>query len=177
MITKADIEAFYKAVSDIDLKFPVAAISKATGESKANVSKILSKKLEPSESFLTRFYSKFPKSSKNVSNELTVNEIIESNKTLATAMLKFAEAQIVEARAKESWAEANRILAKNNEELLQMKKTTANSSKETFEAVHTKLSVLQEFLLDNLTKPKQFHSRQEAVTALNTKTNEILKGK
>ena len=66
MLKRNDIERFYQEVGKLDLKFPVAAIAKATGESKGNVSRILNKKLAPSESFLKRFNEKFSLSTKNV---------------------------------------------------------------------------------------------------------------
>lgn len=65
MLTKTQIERFYTDVEGLGLKFPVAAIADATGENKANVSKYLGKKLEPSEGFLKRFYEKFPKGGNN----------------------------------------------------------------------------------------------------------------
>jgi len=74
MLKKEDIEQFYKDVSTLGLKFPVAAISEATGQSKSNVSKYLSRNLEPSEAFLKKFYDKFPVSSKKVSRETIVQE-------------------------------------------------------------------------------------------------------
>lgn len=61
MVTKTQIEQFYKDVDSLGFKFPVAAISKATGESKGNVSSYLGKKLSPSESFLKKFYDGFKK--------------------------------------------------------------------------------------------------------------------
>jgi hypothetical protein len=75
MLQKAEIEQFYKDVKALDLKFPVAAISEATGQSKSNVSKYLSRKLEPSESFLKAFYERFPKNGKIVSRETLDQEI------------------------------------------------------------------------------------------------------
>lgn len=74
MLKKEDIEQFYKDVNQLGLKFPVAVISEATGQSKSNVSKYLSRKLEPSESFLNAFYGKFPKEGKKVSKELNGSE-------------------------------------------------------------------------------------------------------
>lgn len=59
MITRDKIDSFYKDVDDLKLKFPVAAISKATGESKGNVSRYLNKRDEPSEAFLKKFYDSF----------------------------------------------------------------------------------------------------------------------
>jgi hypothetical protein len=60
MLRQEDIDRFYKQVELLDFKFPVAAIAKATGFSKGNVSNYLSRKMEPSENFLKAFYSKFP---------------------------------------------------------------------------------------------------------------------
>lgn len=69
MVTKTDIEKFYKDVEALGLKFPVAAIAEATETSKPQVSRILNKKIDPSPAFLKRFYEKFPNSVKNVSRE------------------------------------------------------------------------------------------------------------
>jgi hypothetical protein len=60
MLTNDDISEFYKAVERLNLKFPVADISRATEEDKGNVSKYLKKKLEPSEGFIKKFYEAFP---------------------------------------------------------------------------------------------------------------------
>lgn len=69
MLTEKDISEFYNEVEKLGLKFPVAAISKATGYGKSNVSQYLSGKLEPSESFIGAFYKAFPKSTQNVARE------------------------------------------------------------------------------------------------------------
>lgn len=69
MLTEKDILEFYKDVEKLGLKFPVAAISKATGYGKSNVSQYLGKKLDPSEAFIHAFYKAFPKSTQNVSRE------------------------------------------------------------------------------------------------------------
>jgi hypothetical protein len=61
----AKIERFYADLEALDLKAPVADISRKTGESKGNVSKIVRRLKEPSDSFLERFY----KSYLNVSHE------------------------------------------------------------------------------------------------------------
>jgi hypothetical protein len=47
MITNDLIDKFYKDVTELKLRFPVAAIAKATGFSKGNVSDYLNKKKEP----------------------------------------------------------------------------------------------------------------------------------
>jgi transcriptional regulator with XRE-family HTH domain len=69
MVKRSDIDKFYEDVKSLDLRFPVAAISRATGQSKANVSKYISGKLEPSETFLKAFNEAFQISGKNVSRE------------------------------------------------------------------------------------------------------------
>lgn len=52
MKTTDSIQDFYNYVDELRLRFPVAAISQATGFDKSNVSKVLSRKLEPSTAFL-----------------------------------------------------------------------------------------------------------------------------
>jgi len=64
MITKEEIDRFYKDVAALGLKFPGSTISEATGFSKSNVSEYLSRKKEPSENFLKAFYAKFSKGSR-----------------------------------------------------------------------------------------------------------------
>lgn len=68
-LTTDRVERFYKDVDTLRLKFPVAEISRATGQSKGNVSKYLSQTLEPSNAFLDRFYRAYANSFKNVSRE------------------------------------------------------------------------------------------------------------
>lgn len=55
------IERFYKDIRGLAIKSPVSAIAEATGENKGNVSKYINQKMQPSESFLNRFYMKFGK--------------------------------------------------------------------------------------------------------------------
>lgn len=69
MLTRDKIERFYEDVKRLGIKKPVAAISRATGDDKSNVSKYLSRKMEPSEEFLDRFYEKFKSSIKVVSKD------------------------------------------------------------------------------------------------------------
>lgn len=76
MLTKEQIERFYSEVERLALRFPVASISAKTSEPKSNVSKYLNRKLEPSESFIERFYVGFKdellKSYKNVPRETSL---------------------------------------------------------------------------------------------------------
>lgn len=50
---------FLKIVKDLNLRFPIAEIVEKTGVDKGTVSKILSKKLEPSDNFLSKFSEAF----------------------------------------------------------------------------------------------------------------------
>lgn len=59
MNTKRSISKFYRDLESLSLRFPVAEIVKKTGFAKGNVSEILSKKKEPSENFLYKFYQSF----------------------------------------------------------------------------------------------------------------------
>lgn len=65
-MTTDRVERFYKDVGTLRLKFPVAEIARATGQSKGNVSKYLSQTLEPSNAFLDRFYRAYSDSFKKV---------------------------------------------------------------------------------------------------------------
>ncbi len=59
MLTQQKIDRFYSDVEALKLKFPVAVISKATGDDKSNVSKYLKRKLDPPDEFIDRFNEKF----------------------------------------------------------------------------------------------------------------------
>lgn len=63
MLTTREIDGFYSRVDELGLKFPVAAIARATGYSKGNISDYLKKRKQPSENFLKKFYEVFPKGS------------------------------------------------------------------------------------------------------------------
>lgn len=69
MLKAVDIENFYKHVNSLGIKFPVAAIAKATGFSKGNVSDYLKRVKDPSENFIKKVYQAFPESSKKVPSE------------------------------------------------------------------------------------------------------------
>ena len=76
MLTQDKIDQFYKDVESLKLKNPVSTIAKMMKRSKGNISDYLSKKKEPSESFIDTFYDAFgeflPKEqeqAKNVVNE------------------------------------------------------------------------------------------------------------
>lgn len=69
MTNKEIIDKFYADVESLGLKFPVAAIAGRTGFSKGNVSVYLSRKKDPSESFLKKFYAVYKESFKKVPRE------------------------------------------------------------------------------------------------------------
>ncbi|WP_315816176.1 S24 family peptidase [Paraflavitalea speifideaquila] len=75
MLTKLQIEAFYKDFESLSLRFPVAALSKATGESKGNVSRYLSRQADPSEAFIKKFYDSFYEGAPPVVDSLTEKPI------------------------------------------------------------------------------------------------------
>lgn len=75
MLKAVDIENFYKHVNSLGIKFPVAAIAKATGFSKGNVSDYLKRVKDPSENFIKKVYQAFPESSKKVPPEQSGGKI------------------------------------------------------------------------------------------------------
>jgi hypothetical protein len=56
MLTQETIEKFYKDVDSLNIKKKGAAITKATGFPKSNVSEYLNRKKVPSENFIIAFY-------------------------------------------------------------------------------------------------------------------------
>lgn len=93
MITKEIIERFYRDVDSLGLKFPVATIAEATGTSKGNVSKYLSKKIAPSEAFINAFYDKVYKSSRQVSKETIEQPEAQEKNDVDTTRLLIATLQ------------------------------------------------------------------------------------
>lgn len=154
MLRREEIERFYKDLEGLDLKFPVAAIAKATGHSKANVSKYLSRKLEPSEAFLKAFYEKVQNSGKNVSPEVFVSH--KEGESLHLAILAIAESNKGLVRANTAIAEANKILAE---------KVPESDSSEIPLAVESRFSDLLE-LIAELGTGTRWKSKQEALAVL-----------
>lgn len=72
IMSRAEIDQFYKDVEALGLRFPVADISKATRFAKGQVSEYLNKKKEPSENFIRAFYKSFKIGSTNVSRETSL---------------------------------------------------------------------------------------------------------
>lgn len=156
MIRQDDIDKFYSDVEGLRLKFPVAAITRATGESKGNVSKILRRQLSPSESFLNRFYGQFPKSSEKVSSEIgeTVTNLSESNRMMAEAVVKGIN---------------------RNEEEVQRLRESVNENKEKLEVLIASFRSLQQMVLESAVKRKEFRSLEDATAAFRKKRALFLK--
>jgi transcriptional regulator with XRE-family HTH domain len=153
MIKAGDNERFYKDVEGLGLKFPVAAIAKATGYSKGNVSQYLSKKLPPSESFLNAFYDAFKESIKKVSHETPE---VSSNNNLTEAILSIT-------RSNEGLVRANTVIAEANLKLAE--KVSASESEEIPLAVESRFSDLLE-LIAELGTGTRWKSKQEALAVL-----------
>lgn len=78
MLTKEIIEKFYKDVEALGLEHPVAALEGKTGVSKGQISKVLSKKLKPSQTLIDKFYESFNLVSYEKSNEGKANTLTEA---------------------------------------------------------------------------------------------------
>ena len=147
MLRREQIEQFYEDIRRLDLKFPVAAIASETGHSKANVSKYLSRKLEPSESFLNAFYDKFLNSGKKVSRETEI-------KPIQTAL-----PSDYKDRAIFNLTESYSSLSRSYEELVQMVKTlTGGADLRTQQVLAAEVGVIQELLAESLVKRTRFDS-------------------
>ena len=171
-LTQKQIDDFYYDVERLGLKFPVAAISKATGYSKGNVSGYLNKKDEPSYNFLKKFYEAYPKSSKDVPRE-TKNapvsdfKAIQGEGLLETSIQNLTESNRVLASAILADAENRAMLIKQNEELLTMVKRSVNVQREKTVSDLSKVSEFLELIADIGTGKKVWHSKSEGLTKLN----------
>ncbi len=128
MITKDQIEQFYTDLEKAQFKFPGAALVAITNEAKGNVSKIINRKMEPSESFIKRFYEGYKKVPRGA-NAPDLSEptppkpmdaldlyrlLIENAASLKAALAVHAElvsSHGVLARANSDLAVSNRVLA------------------------------------------------------------------
>ena len=120
MVTKDMIIKFYSDVEALGLKFPVAALSKATGFSKGNVSDYLNRKKEPSRNFIDSFYSVFGSSIKVPHG--TLPDMAQTNVESSTVMLMEAITNLTI---------SNRILAESNKllaETISSERSVSSSS-------------------------------------------------
>lgn len=107
MVTKAEIERFYKDVESLGLKFPGARIVEVTGESKGNVSRILNRKMEPSGSFLNKFYNGFKTSVKAFPDDSNKTENVPPAAFLGITAQEYIEELRRDKRRLESVIDAN----------------------------------------------------------------------
>jgi intein/homing endonuclease len=126
MITNETISKFYKDVEALGLKFPVAAISKATGYSKGNVSQYLQKKDEPSENFISKFYEKFAGSIKKVPRATSIEAKAEgkSDSDIMRILTNLSESHRNLTAAHKEISESNNKLA-DNEQMILLKMSTS----------------------------------------------------
>lgn len=176
MITDSEILRFYEYVDSLGLKFPVAAISKATGFSKGNVSQYLKKTISPSENFMNAVYEKFPISVKNVprgshiktskekgqqsdgDSAARIDDILACNKALADAALEQAKKDVIR-------EEKERDMVKTNLELLRMIKTASHSSEDNLLAnPDVQMKLLE--ALAALGAGARWNTKEEALIAL-----------
>lgn len=145
MITKQEITQFYADVDKLGLKFPGAAIVEATGESKGNVSKYLNKKKQPSESFLKRFYEKFPKGSKIVSRETETHKIMDGQEEpLDPRLLEVLQTISI---AHKEHCEAVNKMADNENRILSRLPATVNADVETTAEIVATVFVLRQYVI------------------------------
>lgn len=93
MLNAVTIELFYRQVDELGLKFPVAAIAKATGFSKGTVSDILQRKKEPSENFIKRFSEKFSRSSTEKQDSTNIATLLQTQNALIQQLAAFSQTQ------------------------------------------------------------------------------------
>ncbi len=169
MITEDQVNDFYRHVESLKLKFPVAAVSKATKLTKGNVSQVLSRKQTPSENFLEVFYKSFPKVSDNgnVTDTNSFEKLLAINKTLAESHRVNSDAQKISSEAQLVSAQALMKLIEHNETLVKWQTSKANSDDLQGNALIGSpiLTDLLEVLVD-LGVGKIWHSKQEGLAAL-----------
>jgi transcriptional regulator with XRE-family HTH domain len=188
MLTEERISAFYKDVKRLGLKRPVAAITKATGYSKGNVSLYLSGKGQPSENFLDRFYEVFKESFKKVpsgilpevpgkqekepeaknsgSSDLSlqaIHNLTESGKKLASAHEIMASAQQTMATN-----EARLISLLENKSIVGDPKDTGVASAQVMRGILVGMA--------KIASGTRWHSEQEAIRELGRLIDEPVLG-
>jgi len=162
-LTQKQIDDFYAYLDTLGLKFPVAAISKATGYSKGNVSEYLNRNLTPSQNFLNKFYESFPKSYKKVPRE--TENAPESDFKPQQGHDSAMDTIRNLAEGNRKIADANASLARSNEELTLMVKQSVNVRSGNHEAFQSKFLAALEFLAE-VAAGKRYKSVDEASAAL-----------
>lgn len=141
MLTKKDIEEFHVYIDRLNLRFPVAALAKATGFSKGNVSEYLNKKKDPSEAFMKKVYEVFPKKAKEPDKGSSAEEpeAVYSIKESSTDKLVDTIAVLI--RQNDKLADTNKILAEK------LSTIPVGVREETQRSVDAMLIGLREFVL------------------------------
>jgi hypothetical protein len=162
MITKAEIEQFYKDVDELALKFPGSAIAKRTNFNKGIVSEYLNKKKEPSENFLRAFYNAFPKGSPNVSrNTVSGGNNISSQSDLSALIQNNSILTAAIDKAQDNISKAQDNIAKCQEDqrelihMLKAERSTVGSDRATMEEMTNLLIGLREYTTELGAKMKK----------------------
>jgi hypothetical protein len=177
MLTDETVSKFYADLKSLGLKQPVAAISKATGYSKGNVSMYLSKKDSPSQNFINAFYREFGKSIKKVPHgnsaevqekERDAQEAKNSSSDLSLqAIHNLTESGKKLASAHEIMANAQQTMATNEARLISLleNKSTAGAQKDSGVA---SAQVMRGILvaMAKIASGTHWHSEQEAIREL-----------
>lgn len=148
MLKESDIDQFYKDVDALELKFPVAAIAKATGARKGNVSDYLNKRKTPSENFIKKFYDNFPRSTKKEQIQVSVKDQLPIGGTIITL-----EDYLNEVKQQKNFLQ--QLLMKNADEVgINLKEVNASLSevRETVEATWAKMSAAIDVSLKSLSR-------------------------
>lgn len=173
MFTTEEIQKFYDHVEGLGLKFPVAAIAKATGYGKGNVSAYLSRKDEPSENFIKAVYEKFPIGSKKVSRstvsasnmpEITGAELLRAITTLTESNKGLVDSN-------RSITDTNRVIADTNAILAQKlikEDSTAGAPSDNPLTDPATLKVLLDALAVVGSGEHPWRSKEEGVAVLNS---------
>jgi transcriptional regulator with XRE-family HTH domain len=178
MLTQKAIEKFHQDLDNLGLIYPVAALAKATGYSKGNVSEYINKNKKPSAAFIKKFYEVFPvpESSKDVPASTSESEPLYRTDMLTSQIIyNLSEAGRQNAIAEKARAEAELLREQNTRkmmELISIENVPAGSPI-TFDAIS---GGLRELLVD-LGMGKHWKSREEGVAAVRNKLYGQLKKK
>jgi hypothetical protein len=168
MLTEADITQFYLDVAGLGLKFPVAAIAKATKLSKGNVSDYLNRRKKPSENFLKRFYEAFPKSTQKVP-EITDQLKPQEFESLLAQLIRQQNALM---------EKQNEILAEHKEEIKDKVKNIESSLGGVYQnqqVALTRQHVGLEVLFEALTGEQKGAQSKELMEMWRTRSMKLIK--
>lgn len=155
MLDKKMITKFYEDLESLKLKFPVAALVEATNYSKSSVSKVVSKKLEPSEDFISAFYKSFKNSFNNISHENETKKAETQNSDISALIAQNT-----------TLIESHNRLTRTLEMLVREKTSATVEKQQQFEVAYlARLADVLEVMID-IGTGKKWKSRAEAREAL-----------